>query len=673
MPLQVLNPNNVKIYTINGSGSRSVPDWLARRKKKALNNDPEWRTRIELIQDFEFPEASIKVKTTRDGRFCMATGVYKPQIRVFEYSEVSMKFDRHTDSENITFEILSDDWTKSVHLQTDRTIEFHAQGGIHYKTRIPKFGRDMAYHYPTCDLLISASSSQIYRLNLTQGRFLSPFDTTSVGNNVVSINPAHQLYAFGSDNGLMEFWDPRSRSRIGIMSVHVADCSITAFEYRNDGLSFGVGTSTGHVLLYDLRSSRPWLIKDHQYGYPIKRIHWFEGEADGKVGSADCKIIKIWNKENGSAYTAIEPLTDINDFCVIPESGLIFVANEGIQIGAYYVPSLGPAPRWCSFLDNLTEELEENTTPTVYENYKFITRKELISLGLDGQVGTNILRPYMHGFFIDLRLYEKARAIANPFLYEEYRERTLREKLEKARESRIRATKKLPKVNKELASRLLEAKTKKSNGVKPTNTALEDPRFLELFTNPEYQVDENDEEFKKLHPNVSRKRKDSDEEDEGEVNDAQETDSEPSGSSSLMSSSSDSDEDDKDESPIIKQSETLKKQRQTQKPRQKQTQAQQPPQKRRAIQMTELTTDEAVSLYKPNETSTKQADTAVDDDDSIHQISGSPTGDMEMSFKIYSKNGKRGKKNRPNSSDDKNETNRERRSASKNTIRDLIQ
>ena len=73
------------------------------------------------------------MKTTRDGRFCMATGkplrigleqcrcadvfrvydhtsiyflgVYKPQIRVFEYSEVSMKFDRHTDSENITFEV----------------------------------------------------------------------------------------------------------------------------------------------------------------------------------------------------------------------------------------------------------------------------------------------------------------------------------------------------------------------------------------------------------------------------------------------------------------------------------------------------------------------------------------------------------------------------------------
>ena len=26
--------------------------------------------------------------------------------------------------------------------------------------------------------------------------------------------------------------------------------------------------------------------------------------------------------------------------------------------------ALGPAPRWCSFLDSLTEELEENPVPT---------------------------------------------------------------------------------------------------------------------------------------------------------------------------------------------------------------------------------------------------------------------------------------------------------------------
>src|SRR4051812_27444827 len=143
MVLQVSNPNNVKIYTVSGGdGTRSIPDWLARRKKRSLKNDIEWRTRIELIQDFEFPEASTRVKTTRDGKYAVAAGVYKPHIRVFEFAEMSMKFDRHTDAETVNFEILSDDWTKLALLQSDRNIELHAQGGIHYRTRIPKFGRD---------------------------------------------------------------------------------------------------------------------------------------------------------------------------------------------------------------------------------------------------------------------------------------------------------------------------------------------------------------------------------------------------------------------------------------------------------------------------------------------------------------------------------------------------
>jgi ribosome biogenesis protein ENP2 len=53
------------------------------------------------------------------------------------------------------------------------------------------------------------------------------------------------------------------------------------------------------------------------------------------------------------------------------------IANEGVRIQSYYVPQLGPAPKWCPFLDNLTEELEEKTTETIYDDYKFVTRKEL--------------------------------------------------------------------------------------------------------------------------------------------------------------------------------------------------------------------------------------------------------------------------------------------------------
>jgi ribosome biogenesis protein ENP2 len=71
------------------------------------------------------------------------------------------------------------------------------------------------------------------------------------------------------------------------------------------------------------------------------------------------------------------------------------------------VPTLGPAPRWCSFLEGLTEELEENEAPTIYDDYRFVTKAELAKLGLQHLLGTQLLRSYMHGFFIDNRLYHK--------------------------------------------------------------------------------------------------------------------------------------------------------------------------------------------------------------------------------------------------------------------------
>ena len=43
----------------------------------------------------------------------------------------------------------------------------------------------------------------------------------------------------------------------------------------------------------------------------------------------------------------------------------------------------------------------------VYDDYKFVTKQDLASLGLSHLIGTNLLRAYMHGFFIDIRLYHK--------------------------------------------------------------------------------------------------------------------------------------------------------------------------------------------------------------------------------------------------------------------------
>lgn len=46
-------------------------------------------------------------------------------------------------------------------------------------------------------------------------------------------------------------------------------------------------------------------------------------------------------------------------------------------MGTYYIPQLGPAPRWASFLENITEEMEDQNVRTVYDDYKFVERNEL--------------------------------------------------------------------------------------------------------------------------------------------------------------------------------------------------------------------------------------------------------------------------------------------------------
>ncbi len=218
--------------------------------------------------------------------------------------------------------MLSDDWTKSIHLQNDRSVELHTQGGFHYRTRIPRFGRSICYHFPSCDTFISASGNEIYRLNLDQGRFMNPIvleadetDGDVAGVNVIDINQVHQLLGFGIDgNGTVQFWDPRSRSRVGVLRLPKQRLlssmgtgsgevlSVTAVTSRQDGLSYAVGANTGHTLLYDIRTTRPYALKDQGYGLPIQKVIWIEGGSrmagDGMVLSADKKVIKVWDKNS---------------------------------------------------------------------------------------------------------------------------------------------------------------------------------------------------------------------------------------------------------------------------------------------------------------------------------------------------------------------------------------
>ena len=108
-------------------------------------------------------------------------------------------------------------------------------------------------------------------------------------------------------------------------------------------------------------------------------------------------------------------------------------------------------------------------------------------------IGTQLLRAYMHGFFIDVRLYNKvafeslisrsrlidrcqAKESANPFAYEEYKRNKIQTMIEEGTMSRLQLSKakknvcvrsmvstaascrycsQLPKINKILAQRLI--------------------------------------------------------------------------------------------------------------------------------------------------------------------------------------------------------------------------
>lgn len=519
--------NGVKIYMVS-SQQRNPASWVGSKKQRPSRKDKNYQQKIELVQDLTFPTATSRIKVTPDGEFLIASGIHPPQIKVYELREFALKFERHFDSEIIDFQILDDDYSKLAFLCADRSVCLHAKYGKHYTLRIPRMGRDMAYDCWSCDLLCAASSSDLYRINLEKGQFLSPLRTQSPGLNVVCRSKLHGLVACGGDDGAVECFDMRTKSSIGRINAveHGGDINeeVTALKFDEDGgFTMAVGSSGGKVLLYDLRSSHPMRVKDHMYGSAILDIKWHRtlNSERQKLITTDKHVVRIWDPETGDGMTSIEPTAGtINDICVFSKSGLMFLALDCSQIPSYFIPSLGPAPKWLPSIENLTEEMEEDAQTTIYDNFKFLTKEDLEKLNLTSLIGTNLLRASMHGFFIDYKLYKKAKQYTEPFEYETYREQQTQKKLEEQFVSRITIPKKLPKVNRKLAASVIEKEaeieqieadknetkkaSRKKKGLGPE--IFEDERFKALFEDKDFEIDENSTEYLALHPMASMKQ-----------------------------------------------------------------------------------------------------------------------------------------------------------------------
>lgn len=137
-------------------------------------------------------------------------------------------------------------------------------------------------------------------------------------------------------------------------------------------------------------------------------------------------------------------------------------------------------------------------------------------------MGTPALKPYMHGYFLSLKLYDAARVIANPFIHAEHREQAIKAKIEKLSESRIRTRRDAPKVNKALAEKIrrdqerelkkaerrkrhkgkdVATDTNQGDGVEQEKPSLlNDGRFKALFEDPAFEIDTSTKEYALLNP-----------------------------------------------------------------------------------------------------------------------------------------------------------------------------
>jgi ribosome biogenesis protein ENP2 len=401
MAKRVPNFYGSKVYNLTSGAT--LPAWISDRKKRELSKDADFRRRIELVQDLEFPTACQKLSISPDGQFLVASGTYQPSVKVYELSELSLKFERRLDCEVVDFKILSEDYSKLVFLLGDRHVEFHAAYGRHFSVRVPQFGRTLEYQEENCELLVGGAGDEVYRLDLAEGRFKAPLAVPSggFGVNQIESNSMHGLLAAACESGEVAFWDPRTKKPLATLDVvpglaaasaasaagnggsslrasaqalGKAQASCLRFD-AHDGLGLGVGTSTGHVLLYDLRSSKPLGVKEHQNGLPIKHVQFHSGDAcaggggagQRRVLSTDAKVVKVWSRDyvavgdnssssssfnnsdhseagngsnggssNGGTVTNIETPAVINDLhCVRDargDTGLVLVAAEQSRV-----------------------------------------------------------------------------------------------------------------------------------------------------------------------------------------------------------------------------------------------------------------------------------------------------------------------------------------------------
>ena len=126
--------------------------------------------------------------------------------------------------------------------------------------------------------------------------------------------------------------------------------------------------------------------------------------------TSDARQLRCYTQQSSGKWLPkffIEPGTALNYFQKFDDSGLFTMACDDRFLNFFYVPDLGPAPKWAKDLDAQVQDIDVQQAAGEYADYKFVTREELEALGLSQLAGTSRVITYMHGFYVPKELYNK--------------------------------------------------------------------------------------------------------------------------------------------------------------------------------------------------------------------------------------------------------------------------
>lgn len=284
---------------------------------------------FEYLSGFEFPVACNDLCLSESKRRLLATGVYKPSVKLFDMKSSTMKFERHLVSDPLRVLSLEEDAEKFAILRNDKTIEFHTKSGLHEQVKVPAQPRDLLLNKVASELYVGGGYGEIYRFSLEQGRFLKSIPCR--GANNISFSRSNGLLAAVAKNN-MSFFDSRSRNE-----VFSRECEgeVLCIGLDEPGLKYAIGTEFGEILEYDLRSPKP--LRRMCLGGFVKRIVYHKNI----LASTSSSVSIIFEDCTTSGIT---PGFAINTFDT--DGGVIFIGGESTSIKGYCSEKLGPLPSW---------------------------------------------------------------------------------------------------------------------------------------------------------------------------------------------------------------------------------------------------------------------------------------------------------------------------------------